>query len=136
MALANPDTDWSFEYSPESFTGTELDYAAEVCDAVVDILKEVSKHKIIINLPATVEMSTPNIYGDQIEWMDKNLKNRKDISLSLHPHNDRGTAVAASEFGTVVRQQSFRSLTIQMLVTTSVHTPPVLSRYPTTTSRR
>ena len=99
MALANPDTDWSFEYSPESFTGTELDYAAEVCDAVVDILKEVSKHKIIINLPATVEMSTPNIYGDQIEWMDKNLKNRKDISLSLHPHNDRGTAVAASEFG-------------------------------------
>ena len=99
LALANPDTDWSFEYSPESFTGTELDYAAEVCDAVVDILKEVSKHKIIINLPATVEMSTPNIYGDQIEWMDKNLKNRKDISLSLHPHNDRGTAVAASEFG-------------------------------------
>ena len=99
LALANPDTDWSFEYSPESFTGTELDYAAEVCDAVVDILKEVSKHKIIINLPATVEMSTPNIYGDQIEWMDKNLKNRKDICLSLHPHNDRGTAVAASEFG-------------------------------------
>ena len=99
LALANPDTDWSFEYSPESFTGTELDYAAEVCDAVVDILKEVSKHKIIINLPATVEMSTPNIYGDQIEWMDNNLKNRKDISLSLHPHNDRGTAVAASEFG-------------------------------------
>ena len=99
LALANPDTDWSFEYSPESFTGTELDYAAEVCDAVVDILKEVSKHKIIINLPATVEMSTPNIYGDQIEWMDKNLQNRKDISLSLHPHNDRGTAVAASEFG-------------------------------------
>ena len=99
LALTNPDTDWSFEYSPESFTGTELDYAAEVCDAVVDILKEVSKHKIIINLPATVEMSTPNIYGDQIEWMDKNLQNRKDISLSLHPHNDRGTAVAASEFG-------------------------------------
>ena len=99
LALANPDTDWSFEYSPESFTGTELDYAAEVCDAVVDILKEVSKHKIIINLPATVEMSTPNIYGDQIEWMDKNLKNRKGISLSLHPHNDRGTAVAAAEFG-------------------------------------
>ena len=99
LALANPDTDWSFEYSPESFTGTELDYAAEVCDAVVSILKDVSKHKVIINLPATVEMSTPNIYGDQIEWMDKNLKNRKDICLSLHPHNDRGTAVAASEFG-------------------------------------
>jgi len=99
LALKNPDTDWSFEYSPESFTGTELDYAAEVCDAVVDILKDVSSHKIIINLPATVEMSTPNIYGDQIEWMDSNLKNRKDICLSLHPHNDRGTAVAASEFG-------------------------------------
>ena len=99
LALANPETDWSFEDSPESFTGTELDYAAEVCDSVVDILKEVSKHKIIINLPATVEMSTPNIYGDQIEWMNKNLKNRKNISLSLHPHNDRGTAVAASEFG-------------------------------------
>ena len=99
LALANPDTDWSFEYSPESFTGTELDYAAEVCDAVVDILKKVSKHKIIINLPATVEMSTPNIYGDQIEWMNKNLINRENIALSLHPHNDRGTAVAASEFG-------------------------------------
>ncbi|MDC0536186.1 2-isopropylmalate synthase [Gammaproteobacteria bacterium] len=99
LALANPDTDWSFEYSPESFTGTELDYAAEVCDAVVEILKEVSKHKIIINLPATVEMSTPNIYGDQIEWMNKNLINRDNIALSLHPHNDRGTAVAASEFG-------------------------------------
>ena len=99
LALANTDTDWSFEYSPESFTGTELDYAAEVCDAVVEILKEVSKHKIIINLPATVEMSTPNIYGDQIEWMNKNLINRENIALSLHPHNDRGTAVAASEFG-------------------------------------
>jgi 2-isopropylmalate synthase len=99
LALQNPDTDWRFEYSPESFTGTELEYAAEVCDAVVEILKEVSNHKIIINLPATVEMSTPNIYGDQIEWMNENLKNRKDICLSLHPHNDRGTAVAASEFG-------------------------------------
>ena len=99
LAKKNPDTDWSFEYSPESFTGTELDYAAEVCDAVTDILSEVSKHKIIINLPATVEMSTPNIYGDQIEWMNSNLKNRENISISLHPHNDRGTAVAASEFG-------------------------------------
>lgn len=99
LALQNPDTDWRFEYSPESFTGTELEYAAEVCDAVVEILREVSNHKIIINLPATVEMSTPNIYGDQIEWMNENLKNRDDICLSLHPHNDRGTAVAASEFG-------------------------------------
>jgi len=99
LALASPETKWSFEYSPESFTGTELDYAAEVCDAVVDILKDVSSEKIIINLPATVEMATPNIYGDQIEWMNENLKNRERICLSLHPHNDRGTAVAASEFG-------------------------------------
>ena len=99
LALENSDTEWTFEYSPESFTGTELEYARDVCDNVVEILKPVSKNKIIINLPATVEMSTPNIYGDQIEWMSKNLKNRNDICLSLHPHNDRGTAVAASEFG-------------------------------------
>ena len=99
LALENSETEWTFEYSPESFTGTELEYAREVCDNVVEILKPVSKNKIIINLPATVEMSTPNIYGDQIEWMSKNLKNRNDICLSLHPHNDRGTAVAASEFG-------------------------------------
>tara|TARA_B100001109_G_scaffold30687_1_gene24139 strand:+ start:1956 stop:3614 length:1659 start_codon:yes stop_codon:yes gene_type:complete len=99
LAEKNPNTEWSFEYSPESFTGTELEYAREVCDEVVEILRPVSKNKIIINLPATVEMSTPNIYGDQIEWMHKHLKNRNDICLSLHPHNDRGTAVAASEFG-------------------------------------
>ena len=99
LAEKNSETEWSFEYSPESFTGTELEYAREVCDEVVEILKPVSKNKIIINLPATVEMSTPNIYGDQIEWMHENLQNRKDICLSLHPHNDRGTAVAASEFG-------------------------------------
>jgi len=99
LAKENTSTEWTFEYSPESFTGTELEYAREVCDEVVEILKPVSKNKIIINLPATVEMSTPNIYGDQIEWMNNNLKNRKDICLSLHPHNDRGTAVAASEFG-------------------------------------
>ena len=92
-------TNWSFEYSPESFTGTELDYAVEVCDDVVDILKDSSNNKIIINLPATVEMSTANIYGDQIEWMNENFKNRENICLSLHPHNDRGTAIAASEFG-------------------------------------
>ena len=99
LAEKNQETEWSFEYSPESFTGTELEYAKEVCDEVVEILKPVSKNKIIINLPATVEMSTPNIYGDQIEWMNENLKNRSDVCLSLHPHNDRGTAVAASEFG-------------------------------------
>ena len=99
LAEENSDTEWTFEYSPESFTGTELEYAREICDAVVEILKPVTNNKIIINLPATVEMSTPNIYGDQIEWMNNNLKNRDDICLSLHPHNDRGTAVAASEFG-------------------------------------
>ena len=99
LALAQSETKWAFEYSPESFTGTELDYAADVCDAVVNILKDASSEKIIINLPATVEMATPNIYGDQIEWMNENLENRESICLSLHPHNDRGTAVAASEFG-------------------------------------
>ena len=99
LAEKNPNTNWSFEYSPESFSGTELPYAVEVCDAVTEILKEVTQNKIIINLPATVEMSTPNIYGDQIEWMNDNLQNRENICLSLHPHNDRGTAVAASEFG-------------------------------------
>ena len=99
LAAQNPDTEWSFEYSPESFTGTELEYACEVCDEVTDILRDSSKNKIIINLPATVEMSSPNIYGDQIEWMHNNLKNRDKINLSLHPHNDRGTAVAAAELG-------------------------------------
>jgi len=99
LAAQNPDTEWSFEYSPESFTGTELEYACDVCDEVTDILRDSSKNKIIINLPATVEMSTPNIYGDQIEWMHNNLKNRDKINLSLHPHNDRGTAVAAAELG-------------------------------------
>jgi len=99
LALTQSETKWSFEYSPESFTGTELDYAAEVCDSVVDILKDATSEKIIINLPATVEMATPNVYGDQIEWMNENLENRESICLSLHPHNDRGTAVAASEFG-------------------------------------
>ena len=77
-------TNWSFEYSPESFTGTELDYAVEVCDEVVDILKGSSNNKIIINLPATVEMSTANIYGDQIEWMSENFKNRENICCLLY----------------------------------------------------
>ena len=99
LAIKKSQTEWTFEYSPESFTGTELDFASEVCDEVVDILQSATKNKIIINLPATVEMSTPNIYGDQIEWMHNNLKNRENICLSLHPHNDRGTAVAATEFG-------------------------------------
>ena len=87
------------EYSPESFTGTELPYALEVCEEVLDIWKANEKNPVIINLPATVEMSSPNIYADQIEWMSKNFSNRKRIILSLHPHNDRGTAVAATELG-------------------------------------
>ena len=92
-------TNWQFQYSPESFTGTELDYAAEVCDEVNNIWHGDNKNKTIINLPATVELSTPNIYADQIQWMNENLKNRDKIILSLHPHNDRGTAVAAAEPG-------------------------------------
>ena len=89
----------SFEYSPESYTGTELEYALEVCDAVTDVWKPTPSWKTIINLPATVEMATPNIYADSIEWMHRNLKRRDSIVLSLHPHNDRGTGVAAAELG-------------------------------------
>jgi len=85
------------EYSPESFTGTELDYALEVCTAVQDIWEPTEDNKIIFNLPATVEMNTPNVYADQIEWMHKNFKDRDKIILSIHPHNDRGTGVAATE---------------------------------------
>ena len=92
-------TDWQFEYSPESFTGTELSYAAEVCNEVNNIWHRGNKNKTIINLPATVELATPNIYADQIQWMNENLKDRDKIVLSLHPHNDRGTAVAAAELG-------------------------------------
>ena len=88
-----------YEYSPESFTGTELDYALEVCHAVVDVIKPTVEKKMIINLPATVEMASPNVYADSVEWMHRNLKNRDTIILSLHPHNDRGTAVAAAELG-------------------------------------
>ena len=94
-----PKTDWTFEYSPESFTGTELPYAVDVCNAVNEIWNPTQKKKTIINLPATVEMSSPNIYADQIEWMCRNLENRENITVSLHPHNDRGTAVAATELG-------------------------------------
>jgi 2-isopropylmalate synthase len=91
------DTRWTFEYSPESFTGTELEYAVEVCDAVCDVWEPTPDNRTIINLPATVEMSTPNIYADQIEWVGRKLARRDSIILSLHPHNDRGTGVAAAE---------------------------------------
>ena len=94
-----PGTLVSFEYSPESYTGTELEYALEVCDAVNDIWRPTPEWKTIMNLPATVEMATPNVYADSIEWMHRNLKYRNSIVLSLHPHNDRGTGVAAAELG-------------------------------------
>ena len=87
------------QYSPESFTGTELPYALEVCETVLDVWEASEQNPVIINLPATVEMSTPNIHADQIEWMGDNFSNRKRVILSLHPHNDRGTAIAATELG-------------------------------------
>src|SRR4051812_47000665 len=93
------DTDFRFEYSPESYTGTELSYAVEVCNAVTDIWRPTADKPVIINLPATVEMATPNVYADSIEWMHRNLERRESVVLSLHPHNDRGTAVAAAELG-------------------------------------
>jgi 2-isopropylmalate synthase len=94
-----PDTDIFYEYSPESYTGTELEYALEVCSAVIDVLQPTPDRPLIVNLPATVEMATPNVYADSIEWMSRNLPHRESVVLSLHPHNDRGTAVAATELG-------------------------------------
>ncbi|WP_067133121.1 2-isopropylmalate synthase [Microtetraspora malaysiensis] len=99
MAAEMEGTEIYFQYSPESFTGTELEYAVEVCNAVNDVWQPTPDRKVIVNLPATVEMATPNIYADQIEWMNRHLAYRDSIVLSLHPHNDRGTAVAAAELG-------------------------------------
>src|SRR3989344_2176640 len=99
LAVAQPETDWTFEYSPESFTGTELDFARDVCNAVIDVWQPTPSHKVIINLPATVEMSTPNVYADMIEWMCRHISRRDSIIISLHTHNDRGTGVAATEQG-------------------------------------
>src|SRR5689334_22202113 len=93
------DTDIRFEYSPESFTGTELDFAAQVCNAVTDVWEPTPDRPTILNLPATVEMAEPTVYADQLEWMHRNLARRDAVVLSLHPHNDRGTAVAAAELG-------------------------------------
>jgi len=92
-----PETQWQFQYSPESFTGTELEFAVEVCDAVNDVWQPTPENKVIINLPSTVEMATPNVYADQIEWFSRHVENRDAIILSLHTHNDRGCGVAASE---------------------------------------
>jgi len=98
-SLMYPETNFSFEYSPESFTGTELEYSLKICEAVLKVWKPTPDKKAIINLPSTVEMSTPNIYADQIEWFCKNLSNRSSVIISLHTHNDRGTCTAASELG-------------------------------------
>ncbi len=98
-AAAQPDTDWHFQYSPETFSTAELDFSVEVCAAVMDILRPTPDHPIILNLPATVECATPNIYADQIEWFGRNIPNRDSVVISLHTHNDRGTGVAAAELG-------------------------------------
>ncbi|GAB3111972.1 2-isopropylmalate synthase [Aestuariicella hydrocarbonica] len=98
-AAQQPETQWQFQYSPESFTGTEIDYAVEVCDAVTDIWQPTPEHKVIINLPATVEVSTPNVYADQIETVCDTIARRDALIISLHTHNDRGCGVAAAELG-------------------------------------
>src|SRR4029450_220888 len=93
------DTEIRYQYSPESFTGTELDFAVEICNAVTDVWEPTPDRPVILNLPATVEMAEPTVYADQVEWMHRNLGRRDSVVLSLHPHNDRGTAVAAAELG-------------------------------------
>jgi 2-isopropylmalate synthase len=97
LAAATPQTRFTFEYSPESFTGTELDFALEICEAVKDVIKPSRQRKMILNLPATVEMATPNVHADQFEWFGRHISERDAVLLSIHPHNDRGTAVAAAE---------------------------------------
>ena len=96
-AKAQPETDWRFEYSPETFTMTELDFALEICERVVDVWEHETRHPVILNLPATVEVATPNVFADQIEWMHRHLSRRDRVVVSVHPHNDRGTGVAAAE---------------------------------------
>jgi 2-isopropylmalate synthase len=98
-AAKQPDTQWHFEYSPETFSTAELDFSVEVCEAVMDILMPTPEHPLILNLPATVEAASPNVYADQIEWFGKHIRNRDSVVISLHPHNDRGTGVAAAELG-------------------------------------
>ena len=99
FAARFPDTDWTFQYSPESFSGTEPDYAVEVCNAVIGVWQPASGQKVVINLPATVEMTTPNVFADQVEYFCRNVRDREHLSVSLHTHNDRGCAVAAGELG-------------------------------------
>lgn len=97
LATSQPDTRWTFQYSPETFTATELDFAKEICEAVLDVWQPTPDHKAIINLPATVEVSTPNVFADQVEWMHQHLSRRDAVILSVHPHNDRGCGIAAAE---------------------------------------
>jgi 2-isopropylmalate synthase len=99
LAEKMPETEITYQYSPESFSGTELDFAVEICEAVMDVWQPTPQKKMIVNLPGTVEMASANIYADQIEWFARNVRDRDSLILSLHPHNDRGTAVAATEFG-------------------------------------
>src|SRR5213596_496654 len=98
LAAKMPETEIVYQYSPESFSGTELDFAVEICEAVMDVWRPTRQNKMIVNLPGTVEMATANIYADQIEWFAGHVRDRDSLILSLHPHNDRGTAVAATEF--------------------------------------
>src|SRR5476651_2542856 len=98
-AAQQPETKWQFEYSPETFSATELEFAKEVCDAVIEVWNATPQNKVILNLPATVEVATPNIYADQIEWFCRNITRRDSVLISLHTHNDRGTGVAATELG-------------------------------------
>jgi 2-isopropylmalate synthase len=98
-AAQQPETQWQFEYSPETFSATELEFAKEVCDAVIEVWNATPQNKVILNLPATVEVATPNIYADQIEWFCRNISRRDSVIISLHTHNDRGTGVAATELG-------------------------------------
>src|SRR5579872_1678810 len=105
LAEAMPQTEVVYQYSPESFTGTELPYAVEICEAVMDVWQPTPQKKVILNLPATVEMATPNVYADQIEWFGRHIRDRDSIVLSLHPHNDRGCAVAAAELAVMAGAQ-------------------------------
>ena len=98
-AAQQPETHWTFQYSPETFSATEMEFAKEVCDAVIEVWNPTPEHKVILNLPATVEVSTPNIYADQIEWFCRNVSRRDSVIISLHCHNDRGTGIAATELG-------------------------------------
>ena len=97
LAAEHPETDWRFEYSPETFTATELEFSRDICEAVLDVWQPTPSRKTILNLPATVEVAMPNVYADQIEWIHRNISRREAVVLSLHPHNDRGTGVAAAE---------------------------------------